>query len=107
MFAIGVENPRRDGAAMARDGLTDYGRQASNLQVGCSIHPGRATRDGHFRVVGISSRPPTVPELCPECERSTWGGRWAERARGGVTYCGQGPPACSVFCDVPRRGPSV
>jgi len=37
-------------------------------QVGCSIHPGRATRDGHFAVVGISSETPdcarTVPRVC-------------------------------------------
>src|SRR5262249_53948346 len=25
------------------------------------------TRDGHFAVVAVSPRPPTVPELCPEC----------------------------------------
>jgi hypothetical protein len=37
----------------------------SNLQVGCSIHPGRATRDGYLCVVRLSRAPPTVPRLCP------------------------------------------
>src|SRR5713101_7840783 len=30
---------------------------------------GRAERDGHSWVVGVRRRPPTVPELCPDCAR--------------------------------------
>ena len=39
---------------------------ASNLRVARSSRAGRAKRDGHFWVVRVSSRPPTVPELCPD-----------------------------------------
>jgi hypothetical protein len=61
------KEPRIFGPQMASDGL-GWGRpRASNLQVGGSIPSGRAKRDGHFWVVGISPRHPTVPELCLEC----------------------------------------
>src|SRR5438067_3344158 len=39
----------------------------SNLRVARSSRAGRAKRDGHFWVVRVSSRPSTVPELCPDC----------------------------------------
>ena len=56
---------RPHGARMVSDGLRECGPQASNLRVGGSTPSGRTTRDGHFGAVRVSSRPPTVPELCP------------------------------------------
>src|SRR5438552_12921918 len=57
---------RPHGARMVSDGLRECGPQASNLRVARSSRAGRAKRDGHFWVVRVSSRPPTVPELCPD-----------------------------------------
>jgi len=56
---------RPHGARMVSDGLRECGPQASNLRVARSSRAGRAKRDGHFWLVRVSSRPPTVPELCP------------------------------------------
>src|SRR5438094_5046649 len=44
-------------------------RQASNLRVARSSRAGRAKRDGHFWVVRVSSRPPTVPRHAPRRAR--------------------------------------
>lgn len=57
---------RPHGARMVSDGLRECGPQASNLRVARSSRAGRAKRDGHFWVVRVSSRPPTVLEVCPD-----------------------------------------
>jgi len=44
--------------ATASVGIGSQLYQASNLQVGCSTHPGRAKRDGHFGVARVSSGTP-------------------------------------------------
>ena len=49
---------RATSARRSSDVLVDL--NASNLQVRCSIHPGRAKRDGHFWAVRVSPKPPTV-----------------------------------------------
>ena len=64
--AASARGSRSDGVGMVSDGLSEHGPQASNLRVARSSRAGRAKRDGHFWVVRVSSRPPTVPELCPD-----------------------------------------
>ena len=61
--AVGVVPPQR--AGMGSGGVAVRSAGASNLQAGSSSLPGRAKKDGHFWAVQMSSRLPTVPELCP------------------------------------------
>src|SRR2546427_12013892 len=78
---------RPHGARMVSDGLRECGPQASNLRVGGSTPSGRTTRDGHFGAVRVSSRPPTVPELCP------YG-----RSESGPTFARSSPLVHHSFC---------